>query len=153
MEQECLAITWSVQKFRHYLHGRHFTIIAEHHALCWLSMLKNPFGRLGRWILRLQEFDLSITYKRGKKHQNADALSRCPLPTTPCNGAQTTFCDKLRHDPSSHAFSLATVDKMPPYDNRFFQSHQVADSYCRRIIDHLQGASRPPNARLRRQLT
>ena len=34
-------------------------------------------GRRGRWILKLQEFEpYEIEYKEGKKHTNADAMSR-----------------------------------------------------------------------------
>ena len=36
-------------------------------------------GRLTRWALYLQQFDMEIKYRPGKLHQNADALSRTPI--------------------------------------------------------------------------
>ena len=40
---------------------------------------KDPTGRLARWSLFLQPFNLSIKYRPGKCNQNADSLSRAPV--------------------------------------------------------------------------
>lgn len=44
--------------------------------------VKDPSGHSARWSLCLQEYDLKIVYKTSFAHQNANALSRCPLQPT-----------------------------------------------------------------------
>lgn len=42
--------------------------------------MKEPKDRIARWIETLSAFEFVIEYRAGKKHQNADAMSRCPTP-------------------------------------------------------------------------
>lgn len=75
-ELECLAVVWSVKHFHHYLQGQRFTVITDHAALKYLLKMTNPVGRLGRWLMILNGYDLTITNRPGKQHTNADTLSR-----------------------------------------------------------------------------
>lgn len=75
-EKELLAVVWGVNQFRWALIGQKFKIVTDHAALKWLFSLKDPSSRLLRWALKLGEYEYEVTHKPGKKHLNADALSR-----------------------------------------------------------------------------
>ncbi|KAH9318924.1 hypothetical protein KI387_020693, partial [Taxus chinensis] len=75
-EKEALAIIFAVKKFRNYLLGKKFLVVTDHQALKYIVNKPNPSGRIARWIILLQEFEFDIIDRPGKKHVNADALSR-----------------------------------------------------------------------------
>lgn len=79
IEKELLAILDATKHFRPYLFGRKFTIETDHNPLVWLYKIKEPNSKLIRWKLKLEEFDFTITYKRGKENYVADALSRVEI--------------------------------------------------------------------------
>ncbi|CAG2243204.1 Retrovirus-related Pol polyprotein from transposon 17.6,Retrovirus-related Pol polyprotein from transposon 412,Retrovirus-related Pol polyprotein from transposon 297 [Mytilus edulis] len=79
-QQELLAVRYFVDYFRQYLLGRKFKIRSDHQALIWLFRLKEPRGRIARWIEVLSAYNFSIEYRAGKKMGHADALSRCDNP-------------------------------------------------------------------------
>ncbi|UYV84710.1 K02A2.6-like [Cordylochernes scorpioides] len=51
---------------------------SDHASLQWLSKFENLEGQLARWIHKLQEYQVKIQHRPGKRHQNADVLSRRP---------------------------------------------------------------------------
>ena len=65
--------------FYPYLYGRPFKVYTDHRPLQWLMNVQDPTGKLARWWLELQKFQIEIEYKPGKKNQNADCLSRTPI--------------------------------------------------------------------------
>lgn len=75
-ERECLAVIYAVEKLRCYLEGYKFTVLTDHHSLVWLNNMKEPKGRLARWVLRLQQFDYDIVHRRGVDNVVPDVLSR-----------------------------------------------------------------------------
>ena len=76
--RELLAVVTYIRHFRPYLLGKHFTLRTDHGSLAWLRNFKEPEGQLARWLEQLQEYDFSIIHRPGRKHGNADALSRMP---------------------------------------------------------------------------
>ena len=76
--KELLAMVYFVEHFRPYLLGRKFTLCTDHGALKWLQSFQNPEGQMARWLEKLQDFDFVVVHRKGKKHLNADTLSRLP---------------------------------------------------------------------------
>ena len=87
-EKEALAVVFATDYYRVYLLGRHFTLITDHSALCWLNLVE-PKSRLARWVMDLQEYIFDIKHWPGIANQKADALSRLPQDLTLYNCATT----------------------------------------------------------------
>ena len=81
-ELEGLGVVWAVRHFRTYIYGYHCIVYTDHEALKSLLNTPQPSGKLARWGMALQEMDLTIVHRSGKKNANADALSRFPMPST-----------------------------------------------------------------------
>ncbi|XP_047039644.1 uncharacterized protein LOC124644376 [Helicoverpa zea] len=94
-EREALAVVWAVERFRCYLDGHPVIIGSDHQPLRWLMMLKSPTGRLVRWALKLQSFDIQYQYTPGKANVVADTLSRpiCSPDTRDSCGICTVIVD------------------------------------------------------------
>ncbi|GFW52279.1 retrovirus-related Pol polyprotein from transposon 17.6 [Trichonephila clavipes] len=75
-EREVLAVVWALKKFRGYIEGTEITVASDHQPLKWLLNLKSPTGRLARWALEIQSFNLKVQYIPGKANVVADMLSR-----------------------------------------------------------------------------
>jgi len=79
-EKECLAIVHAIEHFRPYLYGRTFRVFTDHKPLETLMKKKDPHGRLARWAYEMQAYNMTLIHRPGQENQNADCLSRQPLP-------------------------------------------------------------------------
>ena len=118
--RELLAIVTFTHKFRYYLLGRRFLIRTDHSALRWLISFKEPTDQMARWLELLTQYNFHMEHRAGKKHGNADALSRrdcdpeeCDcydrntiLTELPCGGCD--FCVK-KHEAWSDFFEVDDV--------------------------------------------
>jgi len=77
IEQECLAIVWTVESLTYYLKGTSFVVQTDHNPLVWLNRMKDKNQRLLRWALALQPDQISVLHRNGQHKENVDGLSRC----------------------------------------------------------------------------
>jgi hypothetical protein len=85
IEREGLAMFYPLQKYKHYLLGKHFKMFTDHSALKYLVNKPVLGGRICRWLLLFQEFDFEVIIKPGKLNAGPDQLSRVTNGEEPTN--------------------------------------------------------------------
>ena len=85
IEREMLACVFGAEQFHTYVFGRSFTIESDHKPLEQINLknLADTPARLQRMLLRLQNYDVKITYRPGREMLVADTLSRYAPMSTP----------------------------------------------------------------------
>ena len=136
--KELLAVVAFVQHFRSYLLGSRFTLRTDHGSLTWLWNFKEPQGQLARWLEKLQEFDFTILHRPGKRHGNADALSR--LPCQQCGRDQHQDTIEPTEDPTH----LCTVSMMGQ-DDISLRDAQLSDPDVGPILTGMECGQKPTN--------
>jgi hypothetical protein len=140
---ECLAVVWALEKLHYYLDGSTFEVVTDCSAVKSLLGMKTPNRHMFRWQIAIQEYRgrMTISHRPGDKHQNADCLSRNPMPNTQENPA----C--VPPDDDTEIFGLHIVD----LEKEFYSS--VAEGYnkcpnLRKIIKILSKPDRNTNNEL-----
>ncbi|GBG63523.1 hypothetical protein CBR_g38591 [Chara braunii] len=77
---ECYAVVWGIQHSHPYFYGHKFRLVTDHEPLLALKKLTNYTGMIGRWAVRLQEYDFDIIHRKTERHGNADGLTRLHRP-------------------------------------------------------------------------
>lgn len=96
VEKECLAVILSLERFRHYVDGNHFSVVTDHNSLVWLKNCKDPTGRIARWALRLQAYNFNIIHKKFGENHPVCVLSReINLETAPVADFEICYFDTL----------------------------------------------------------
>jgi len=75
-EKEALALVWACERFHVFLGGIEFSLVTDHKPLEVIyGKRSKPSARIERWVLRLQQYNFKVVYRRGRDNI-ADALSR-----------------------------------------------------------------------------
>ena len=80
VEKEAYAVIESIRHWKHYLTGKHFTLITDQKSVSFMfntkraSKIKND--KINRWRVELGCFDFDIKYRPGEENIPADSFSR-----------------------------------------------------------------------------
>jgi hypothetical protein len=110
---------WSVKKLHVYLDGSKFTLITDHSALQWLFDFSGPNKRLTRCSMELQAYreHITIKYRPGRVHTNADLLSRAPLQTSNVAVATCNTISAASVEPDFISFVKSRYPQDPQFTN------------------------------------
>ena len=72
--KEAFAIRWAVERFADYIRTGNILVLTDSKNLEW--MCNSTKGKVRRWSLYLQQFDLEIKHISGQENGLADWLSR-----------------------------------------------------------------------------
>ena len=82
IEIKSLTIILGVKKFHQYVYGRPFQIVTGHKPLPGLlhehkNIPSMAASRIQRWAIILSTYNYELIFKSGRKHRDADSMSRC----------------------------------------------------------------------------
>ena len=120
IEKELLAIVFACHKFHQYIYGFHTKIQTDHKPLesIFKKSLHKASPRLQRMLLKLQKYDLSIGYTKGKDLYIADTLSRAYL---------TASSDDTDHEDIELAVHTM-IQNLPVSDAKLTQLQSATES-------------------------
>eukprot|EP00253_Pinus_taeda_P003316 PITA_03316 len=116
-EKEFLAVVHSLNKFQHYITSYQTFEDTDHAAIRYLMNKPDVNARIIRWLLLLQQFDLTIIDKPGKENIVADFLSRLDLPAA----EEETVDDQM---PDEHLFAISVLSPWFSYISSYLVSAQ-----------------------------
>jgi hypothetical protein len=78
-------MVYALQKFKHYVLGKHFKMFTDHSSLKYLVNKLVLGGRICRWLLLFQEFYFKVIVKPGKLNVGHNHMSRVTNGEEPTN--------------------------------------------------------------------
>lgn len=113
-EREMLALVWACTHFKYYLLGQeNFQVYTDHSALKYMQTMKNPSSKIMRWLIKLSDYNMTVTHKPGRHIAHADALSRF------VHKVDNGYVHKIDHEKIISTFDLQKL-----------QHEQLTDQDC-----------------------
>ena len=121
-----MGLVYSIRQWSKYLRVQEFAAIVDHHALLYLvtQPAKTSNVRLLNWISDLHAYRFQIYHRSGKKHLDADAVSRL-----------IHYQDLEIHEATDTVDEDAPRDYRPAALEDIFAVHQHIETYQDQIID------------------
>nr|GEV96302.1 reverse transcriptase domain-containing protein [Tanacetum cinerariifolium] len=121
-EKEMIVVVYAFEKFRPYLVLSKSIVYTDHSALKYLLNKQDAKLRLLRWVLLLQEFDITILDKKEYENLAADHLSRLENPHK----------DVLENKDINENFPLETLGSLSSGSTSWFAD--IANFYAGNFI-------------------
>ena len=110
-EKELLSIVFACNKFRTYILGYTLTVRTDHKSIYFLKNCRLSHGRLTRWTLALQEYNINWEYVPGRSNVAADVLSRINIQNQTFEGEKETIA-KIYHIIKDKSELAEIIDKI-----------------------------------------
>jgi hypothetical protein len=159
-EQECYAIIYAIEKWHKYLDGRPFVIETDHKPLLPFNLKQQLNPKCERWRLKLQQYNFTVKYIKGKHNTVADYLSRSPVDDgsnddddyVPTKSQATQTTDLMT---TSIVASVTTRAQAKQQQQNERKDHQMDDQSCdeeslERNDDHIIDRSCVPEEKQQR---
>ena len=128
-----------IKKFKAYLDGRPVRVRTDHSSLQWLTNFKEPEGLVARWLEQLALYGLHIEHSPGRKHGNADSLSRWPCKHYGIDDLEPEVLDSSEKD--THFCRAVTLF---PEEVSELRVEQTNDEVCKEFVAGVEAGQRPP---------
>nr|GEV25325.1 reverse transcriptase domain-containing protein [Tanacetum cinerariifolium] len=119
MEKELLAVVYAFKKFWPYLVLSKSIVYTDHSALKYLFNKQDDKPRLLRWVLLLQEFDITVRDKKRAENLATNHLSRLENP-------HQSVLDKKEINVT---FPLETLNVVTQVMLKYSVTHRLATAY------------------------
>ena len=118
--KELLAVIIAIRNFHTYLYGQNVLLRTDNAAVSWLKSLRRPTGQVARWLQELGTYNLTVCHRPGKRHTNADALSRTPCKA--CKRQQDITNSDMEESDEDQEVAVFNEDDCSP---ELIQTHAV----------------------------